>query len=40
MVEMMDVMMVYVLVAWMVEMMVVIAADGLVRRKDDEMVGM
>ena len=39
MAEMMVVMMAYVLVAWMVEMMVVIMADWWVRRKDDEMAG-
>jgi hypothetical protein len=35
MAETMVVMMAYVLVVWMVEMMVMIAAGGWVRRKDD-----
>ena len=39
MAEMMAVMMAFVLAVWMVEMMVMIVADGWVRRKDDEMVG-
>jgi hypothetical protein len=39
MAEMMAVMMAFVLADWMVEMMVMIVADGWVRRKDDEMVG-